>query len=172
MTHAAGYFGYFSIASRACCSASENFCFLKALQAFSYWLLAFEGTPNLIALTLAPRTLGRSHGRQASSSITTGFRGGSGVGIIMPPGIELGCIPGWIGGGPERPGAPPPDGPRAPPDPPCEEPPFCARIGTADNAIARNQDATSFRRAIPNWLETASIHKILYLFLADSRFSF
>ena len=160
------------MASRACCSASASFNFLKEPHAFSYWLLAFAGTPSLIALTVAPRTSGRSHGRQASSSTTTGFASGSGV-EISTSGCELGRVhPGWIAGGTGRLLVPPPGVPRDPPDPPPVEPPFCARIGKADRAIARVQNATGFKRAIPGWLRRAIIRLILYLFFVVSRISF
>src|SRR5216683_541692 len=160
------------MASRACCSASASFNFLKEPHAFSYWLLAFAGTPSLIALTVAPRTSGRSHGRQASSSTTTGFASGSGV-EISTSGCEFGCVhPGWIAGGTGRLLVPPPGVPRDPPDPPPGGPPFCARIGKADTAIARAQNATGFKRTIPSWLRRAIIRLILYLFLAVSRISF
>src|SRR5216683_4293534 len=160
------------MASRACCSASASFNFLKEPHAFSYWLLAFAGTPSLIALTVAPRTSGRSHGRQASSSTTTGFASGSGV-EISTSGCELGRVhPGWIAGGTGRLLVPPPGVPRDPPDPPPGGPPFCARIGKADRAIARAQNATGFKRTIPDWLRRAIIHLILYLFFQESRISF
>jgi len=64
-------------------------------------------------------------------------------------GPMLGCVPGIIGGGPGRLLAPPPDDPLDPPDPPPEEPPFCARVGKADRAIARAQNATGLKQAIP-----------------------
>src|SRR5207302_2566324 len=86
------YFEYLSMAPRTCCSASGSFFRLKAPQAFSYSLLAFEGTPNLIALTVAPRMSVRSHGRHASSSTTVGWGIGSTVGRNTP-GCEL-SIPG------------------------------------------------------------------------------
>jgi hypothetical protein len=59
----------------------------------------------------------------------------------------LGCVPGIMGGGPDRLPDPPPVDPR---DPPPEEPPFCARMGKADKAIVRAQNATGFKRAIPS----------------------
>jgi len=175
MTHAAGYFEYCWIASRACCSASVSFFFLKELQAFSYWLLAFEGTPNLTALTVAPRTSGSAHGRHASSSATTGFGGGCVVVGKNTPGSAVGSVPGCpgcMGGGTGRTGALPPGTPPLdPPAPPLGGPPFCARIGKANGAIAKIQNARGFRQAIRCLIRKAAISQMLYPFLADCRLS-
>jgi hypothetical protein len=71
---------------------------------------------------------------------------------------------GCNGGTPERPLASPLAGPRDPPDPPVDGLPFCARMGTADNAIARTENTTVLKQAIPGWLqiETISLMGILF----------
>jgi hypothetical protein len=57
-----------SIAPRACCSASSNLFLLEASHAFSYSILAFDGTFNLATLTVVDRTAANFHGKQLSSS--------------------------------------------------------------------------------------------------------
>src|SRR5579864_7270678 len=53
---------------RACCSASSNLFLLDASHAFSYSILAFEGTFNLVTLTVVDRTASNFHGKHVSSS--------------------------------------------------------------------------------------------------------
>lgn len=69
-------------------------------------------------------------------------------------------------------GLPPPGGPPLfPPDPPLGGPPFCARIGKANRAIAKVQNATGFKHAIPDLKPRTGISQILYRFFADCRIS-
>ena len=74
-----------------------------------------------------------------------------------------------MGGGAERGAELPPGVPRDPdpPEPPGEVPPFCARIGKADNAIARAQTNTGLNEAIAGWDRTATIRQMLYLILRE-----
>jgi hypothetical protein len=92
------------------------------------------------------------------------------MGGMKTPGCVLGCIPGCIVGvsGWPRGGAPPVD-PRDPPDPPDGGVAFCAWSGTADNAIARAQNATRLQQAIPGCLRIATISQMLVLFYVESR---
>src|SRR6267154_799536 len=172
------------MAPRTCCSASGSFFRLKAPQAFSYSLLAFEGTPNLIALTVAPRTSLRSHGRHATSSTTVGWGIGSTVGRNTP-GCEL-SIPGIVSrvGQPPGPGdVPVPPDPRVPPVPvppvppvprvppvpvPPEGAPFCARTGMAHNMIVTAHNITGFSLGIVRCLVIQTITLIVALFYAVS----
>jgi hypothetical protein len=48
---------------------------------------------------------------------------------------------------------------------------FCARIGKANNAIAKVQNATGFKQAILGGIRMTAIIHMLYLFFADCRLS-